>query len=81
MFQEFLNYGKEKEPTVKETALKNKYEAWLANDWRDGNNSEIKNWKSKLLHTMPFIDKENTNKVAPFGYYYNKEGVLKRRVS
>ena len=80
-FQEFLTYGKEKEPSVKDTALKNKYDAWVANDWKDGNNNKIKNWKSKLCHTLPYIEKETTKKVAPVGWYYNKDGVLKRIVS
>lgn len=57
-FSEFLIYAKEKEPSVKESALKNKYDAWVANDWNDGNDSKIKNWKSKLCHTLPFIEKE-----------------------
>ena len=80
-FEEFLTYGKEKEPSVKDTALKNKYDAWVANDWKDGNNNKIKNWKSKLCHTLPYIEKETTKKVAPVGWYYNKDGVLKRIVS
>jgi len=56
-FSEFLSYALEKEKTVKESALKNKYDAWVANDWKDGNDNIIKNWKSKLLQTMPYIEK------------------------
>ena len=56
-FKEFLIYAKEKEPTVLESALKNKYDAWVANGWKDGNEKDIKNWKSKLLQTMPYIEK------------------------
>lgn len=59
---EFLAYGLEKEPTVKVSALKNKYDAWIVNDWKDGNGSKIVNWKTKLLHTMPFIEKEVAKK-------------------
>lgn len=55
---EFLAYGKEKEPSVNESALKNKYDAWVANGWKDGNNNQVKNWKSKLLQTMPYIKKD-----------------------
>lgn len=57
---EFLTYGLEKEPSVDHAALKNKYDAWVENGWKDGNNDKIKNWKSKLLHTMPYIKKNIT---------------------
>lgn len=57
-WSEFLSYGLEKEPSVKESALKNKYDAWIENDWKDGNNKKIVNWKVKLLNTMPFIEKD-----------------------
>lgn len=54
----FLAYGKEKEPSVKISALKNKYDAWVVNDWRNGNDKPIKNWKSALLQTLAYIEKE-----------------------
>lgn len=60
-FFEFLIYAKEKEPCVLESALKNKYDAWIENNWRDGNDKPIKNWKSKLLQTMPYIEKEKNS--------------------
>ena len=54
----FLAYGKEKEPSVKISALKNKYDAWVVNGWRNGNDKPIKNWKSALLQTLAYIEKE-----------------------
>jgi hypothetical protein len=78
-FEDFKIYALEKEPTVSLSALKNKYDAWEANDWRNGNDKPIKNWKSALLQTMPYIEK--IKKVAPDGYYYDKQGILKRRIS
>jgi hypothetical protein len=78
-FENFKIYALEKEPTVSLSALKNKYDAWEANDWRNGNDKPIKNWKSALLQTMPYIEK--IKKVAPDGYYYDKQGILKRRIS
>lgn len=57
-FEIFKNYALEKEPTVKLSALKNKYDAWIANDWKDGNDKKIVKWKVKLLQTMPYIEKE-----------------------
>lgn len=58
-FSEFLKYAKEKKPKVCVQALELKYEAWKMNDWKDGNNSKIKNWKSKLLNTLPYIKENN----------------------
>jgi len=42
--------------------LKAKYEAWVENKWRDGNNKPIKNWKTKLSNTMPYFKKDFTEK-------------------
>lgn len=62
LFNEFLAYAKEKLPEVSKEHLKLKYNAWLENDWKDGNDKPIKNWKSKLLHTLPHIKKEEGKK-------------------
>jgi hypothetical protein len=58
----FLAYGIEKEPSIKISALKNKYDAWIVNDWRNGNDKPIKNWKSALLQTLAYIEKEQKPK-------------------
>lgn len=49
-----------------EKPIKRKYDSWVANGWKDGNNVEIKIWKSKLINTMPYIVKENP--VSTFKY-------------
>lgn len=54
-FEDFSSYALEHKPEVDEEALKFKYESWKENDWRDGNNKEIKNWKVKLLNTLPHM--------------------------
>ena len=36
--------------------MKLKYEAWVINDWKDGNGNPIKNWKVKLLNTIPYLN-------------------------
>ena len=38
-----------------------KYLSWVENGWKDGNDKPIKNWKSKLLNTIPHI-KESASK-------------------
>jgi len=57
-FSEFLSYAIEKEPLICEVDLKRKFDAWVVNGWKDGNDKKISNWKSKLLNTIKFIDKK-----------------------
>lgn len=42
-----------------------KYNAWIENKWKDGNNKPIKNWKTKIQNTMPYFKKDFTSKFAP----------------
>lgn len=65
-FNIFSDYAKEKCKEYKlkysESSLKQKYDAWVINDWKDGYNKQIKNWKTKLINTMKHIfDKEIKN--------------------
>lgn len=64
-FNEFLLYAKEKEPSINPAALKNKYDAWIENGWRNGNDKPIKNWKSALLQTLPYLPKTEIKKFNP----------------
>ena len=38
-----------------EYSLKSKYASWVDNKWKDGHNKPIKNWKSKIRNTIPFL--------------------------
>jgi len=58
-FSEFLEYAKSKKSDVNIESLKFKYDAWVENGWKDGNDNKIKNWKSKLLQTLPYIKNDN----------------------
>jgi hypothetical protein len=78
-FSDFLIYGKEKEPSICDKGLKLKYDSWVENDWKDGNNSKITNWKVKLLNTLAYLPK--VQKTIPLDHYITKTGELKRRVS
>jgi len=60
---EFRDYALEKKPNVNIKDLHLKYQSWEANGWKDGHDKPIKNWKSKLLNTLPFI-KEATARPA-----------------
>ncbi len=61
-FDNFKTYAFLKEPTLNLNALKNKYDSWVENGWRDGNDNSITNWKTKILNTIPFILKD---KISP----------------
>ena len=62
---DFLKYAVSKKPKLNEDVLKLKYDSWIENDWKDGNNKPIKNWKTKVLNTLPYIEETskrvNTN--------------------
>lgn len=56
-FDEFKSYSLSKTDNVDLEKLKLKYEAWKANGWKDGHDKQIKNWKSKILNTLPYLKK------------------------
>ena len=60
-FDEFKVYAVTNEKNIDIVSLKLKYQAWVENGWKDGNDKEIKNWKSKLLNTIPHIKTNRTN--------------------
>ena len=55
MFNEFKKYALEKKQNIDIPTLKLKYESWVENGWKDGNENKITNWKSKLLNTLPYL--------------------------
>jgi len=71
-FSDFLKYALSRKPKINEDLLKLKYESWVENGWKDGNDKKIKNWKSKLLHTMPYIPNCDTPKEIKVVPHYNK---------
>ena len=54
-YPEFKEYALSKKANVHLTELKLKYDAWVENGWKDGHDNKIKNWKSKLLNTIPHL--------------------------
>lgn len=65
---EFLNYCKEvlkEKYQPLEFSLKAKYDSWVENKWKDGNGSQIKNWKTKIRNTIPFLKPEQTKFQPP----------------
>lgn len=60
-YEDFLNYSVAKKSNVCTMQLKLKYESWVENGWKDGNNKPIKNWKSKILNTLPYLGTQNNS--------------------
>ncbi len=61
---DFLEYCKKQIPEDYEAllfSLKAKYQAWFENDWNDGNDNKINNWKTKILNTIPYLKKEKSS--------------------
>lgn len=56
---EFLKYGIENSTQNHKSAIELKYKAWFEAGWKDGHGKKIKNWKSKLLNTIPHLKPEN----------------------
>ncbi len=60
---EFLEYCKKSIPDEYqglEFSLKAKYQQWVQDEWNDGFGNKIKNWKTKILNTIPHL-KNNQN--------------------
>ena len=69
-FDEFLEYAIHQKPKVDIDLLKLKYDSWISNDWNDGNNNKIKNWKSKLNNTLPYISEKKEKIEIPTKYNF-----------
>lgn len=45
-------------PKAYRKSLISKFLAWSDNDWKTGNGRKIKNWKSTLSNTLPYLKAE-----------------------
>jgi hypothetical protein len=67
-FEEFFEYCKSKyieegkNPENFKIGWKRKYDSWVVNGWKDGNNKQINNWKSKILNSIQHIKAEEPEK-------------------
>ena len=48
-----------------EFTLNAKFDSWVENKWRDGKGQKIKNWKTKLANTIPFLKPFSTDDRDP----------------
>jgi len=61
-FNEFKIFALENKKNVNVDDLELKYKAWLTAGWKCGKPERpIKNWKSTLLNTLPFIKENKSN--------------------
>jgi hypothetical protein len=62
--EDFIAYAVSKVHNIDTEQVRLKYESWLVNDWSTnakGKKTKIKNWKSTLLNTLPYISRIDTN--------------------
>lgn len=55
---EFLDHCKTAIPSqfqALEFAIISKFQSWVAQGWKDGNGKPIKNWKTKINNTLPYL--------------------------
>ncbi|MGC4128714.1 MAG: hypothetical protein QM564_03975 [Bergeyella sp.] len=58
--EEFMHYAKALENYVPEleNLIEEKYKNWLGNQWKNGYNKPITNWKSSIKNAIPFLQSE-----------------------
>lgn len=71
-YEEFKSYALEKEPLLDLTALKNKFDAWEVNGWKNGNDKKIVNWKSSLLNTLQYLPKKQISSTGNINDVWKK---------
>ncbi|MEM6815289.1 MAG: hypothetical protein AAF600_13040 [Bacteroidota bacterium] len=83
--EEFIEHGEDRlsimgeDPKRYRKSLISKYLAWSDNDWRTGNGRKIKNWKSTLSNTLPYLRAErievNEPKVIQANFLKDRYGI------
>ena len=75
-YEEFLEYAKTKSKNLNEWKVKLKFESWKENNWKDGHHKPIKNWKTKLLNTLEYLqDEKGTNNTRTAGTYSRSQAI------
>jgi len=61
-YEDFKEYALDKcselNFNVPENSINAKYQSWKANGWRNGNGKKIKNWKTTILNTLPYLQQK-----------------------
>lgn len=77
-YEDFKSYALENQENTDLHALDLKYKAWVENGWKDGNNKSIKNWKSKLLNTLKYIQSNEKNRTINTSQERAKKSFISR---
>ncbi len=57
---EFIAFALEYDSKKSKEHISAKYDSWVENGWKDGNNNPVKNWKAKIKNTIAYMPKETT---------------------
>lgn len=60
--EEFTAYVLENDKRCLPKSIELKYKAWVENEWKDGNNKPILNWKTKALNIIQYLEKVQPTK-------------------
>ncbi len=60
--EDYIKYAVGKKPNVDRSSVGFKYDSWVENGWKDGNDKPVKNWKTKLLNTLPHLKEKSFKK-------------------
>jgi len=60
IWEEFREYAMQHKANVNIEVLHNKYKGWVQDGWKDGYGKPIKNWKTKILNTLPHLKEAST---------------------
>ena len=72
-FEEFLEHALSKKANLCTEALTLKYESWVENGWKNGNDKPIKNWKSSLNNTIPYLPTNSTSGTNDYATHVLKQ--------
>jgi hypothetical protein len=60
-------------------SIQSKYETWVSDEWKDGHGVKIKNWKTKLKNTLPYLKKvNNANTQQPISNEERRRSYIER---
>lgn len=47
-------------------SIQSKYESWIDNNWKDGNDTKIINWKTKIKNVLPYLKPQQNATTSNF---------------
>lgn len=78
-YEEFYNYAVSNAENLDNEKIELKYKSWKENDWKDGHNVKIKNWKTKLLNTLQYLKNDKASNKNPTGVGNTKSSATYNR--